>query len=235
MGAVDIQSQEEPSARTVSAVLDAAAEQIAAAGVENARGDAEMLVADALGVKPEQLSVESAGEVPADAAAKIDANVQRRVDREPIAYILGRAASAASRSPSTSACSGRAARPSCWSRSASSCPRARACTRSAPVRARSPWPCSPSAGPAGDRVGPLAGSGRSGARERRAPRPRPRGQRRHRPPGRGRSRSRRPGHRQPSLRHRLDDLRALARDPERAADRRHGILRRGRPRGDPRR
>ena len=91
MGAVDIQSQEEPSARTVSAVLDSAAERIAAAGVENARADAEMLVADAMGVKPEQLSVDSAGEVPADVAEQIEAQVARRIDREPMAYILGRA------------------------------------------------------------------------------------------------------------------------------------------------
>jgi release factor glutamine methyltransferase len=91
MAAVDIQSQEEPSARTVSAVLDAAAERIAAAGVENARADAEVLVADALGVKPKELSVDSAGEVPADVAEAIEARVLRRVDREPMAYILGRA------------------------------------------------------------------------------------------------------------------------------------------------
>lgn len=91
MGAVDIQSQEEPSARTVSAVLDAAAERIAAAGVEDARADAELLVADAMGVKPEQLSVDSAGEVPAEIAEQIEAQVARRIDREPMAYILGRA------------------------------------------------------------------------------------------------------------------------------------------------
>ena len=91
MAAVDIQSQEGPSARTVSAVLDAAAERIAAAGVENARRDAEVLVAEAMGVTPEQLSVDSAGEVPAAVAAKIEELVARRVDREPIAYILGRA------------------------------------------------------------------------------------------------------------------------------------------------
>ncbi len=91
MAAVDVQNQEGPSARTVSAVLDAAAERIAAAGVENARADAEALVADALGVKPEQLSVDSAGEIPAEVAEAIEARVARRVDREPMAYILGRA------------------------------------------------------------------------------------------------------------------------------------------------
>lgn len=91
MAAIDVQSQEGPSARTVSAVLDAAAERLAAAGVENARRDAEVLVADAMGVKPEELSVESGGEIPADVAAAIEERVARRVDREPMAYILGRA------------------------------------------------------------------------------------------------------------------------------------------------
>jgi release factor glutamine methyltransferase len=91
MAAVDIQSQEGPSARTVSAVLDNAAERLAAAGVDNARADAEALVADAMGVKPEQLSVDSAGEVPADIAAAIEERVGRRVEREPMAYILGHA------------------------------------------------------------------------------------------------------------------------------------------------
>jgi release factor glutamine methyltransferase len=91
MAAIDVQSQDGPSARTVSAVLDAAAERLAAAGVENARADAEILVADAMGVKPEELSVESAGEIPADALAAIEERVARRVEREPMAYILGRA------------------------------------------------------------------------------------------------------------------------------------------------
>lgn len=91
MAAVDIQNQDGPSARTLSAVLDAAAERLSAAGVENARADAEVLVADAMGVKPEELSVESAGEIPADVLAAIEERVARRVDREPMAYILGRA------------------------------------------------------------------------------------------------------------------------------------------------
>jgi len=63
----------------------------AAAGVDDARADAEVLVADAMGVKPEQLSVDSAGEIPAEVAAAIEERVGRRVDREPMAYILGRA------------------------------------------------------------------------------------------------------------------------------------------------
>ena len=90
MAAIDVQS-EGPSARTVSAILDDAAERIAAAGVEEARTDAEVLVADALGVRPDELTVESAGEIGAEVAERIERSVQRRVDREPMAYILGRA------------------------------------------------------------------------------------------------------------------------------------------------
>ena len=91
MPAVGVESQEEPRLRTVSALIDAATEKIAAAGVEEARSDAEVLVADALGVIPEKLSVDSAEEVSEGAAAAIEERVGRRVDREPMAYILGRA------------------------------------------------------------------------------------------------------------------------------------------------
>lgn len=91
MAAIDIQSQGGPSPSTVSAVLDAAAERIAAAGVENARADAEVLVADAMGVDPANLSTESAGEIDPAIMAAIEERVARRVDREPMAYILGRA------------------------------------------------------------------------------------------------------------------------------------------------
>lgn len=90
MATVDTQ-REEPTARTVSAVLDAATERIAAAGVENARRDAELIVADALGIKPEDLQVDSADELAPEVAAAIEEKVARRVDREPIAYVLGRA------------------------------------------------------------------------------------------------------------------------------------------------
>lgn len=91
MAAIDIQSEGGPSANTVSAVLDAAAERLAAAGVENARADAEILVADALGVDPAKLSTESAGEIDPAVMAAIEERVARRVDREPMAYVLGHA------------------------------------------------------------------------------------------------------------------------------------------------
>jgi release factor glutamine methyltransferase len=91
MAAIDVKSQEEPRTRTVGAILDDAAERIAAAGVEEARRDAEVIVAEAMGVKPDELSVESAGEVGIEVADRIEAMVERRVDRQPMAYILGRA------------------------------------------------------------------------------------------------------------------------------------------------
>jgi len=90
MAAVNVQSQEDPP-RTVRAAVEAAAERIAAAGVEEARADAEALVADALGVEPAELVRDGAGELDAETLAAIEERVRRRVEREPLAYILGRA------------------------------------------------------------------------------------------------------------------------------------------------
>ena len=87
MAAVEIRSEE--PARTLGGILDAAAERLAAAGCDDPRGDAEALLADALGVKPEELSLEGSEEVSPEVAAKIDERVSRRAEREPLAYILG--------------------------------------------------------------------------------------------------------------------------------------------------
>ena len=91
MSPVDTEKHEGPSARTVSALVDDAAERLAAVGIESPREDAEAIVADALGVKPEELSVDSADDVSPDIAAAIEAKVKKRVEREPLAYVLGRA------------------------------------------------------------------------------------------------------------------------------------------------
>jgi release factor glutamine methyltransferase len=88
MSPVDTE-QDGPTARTVSALVDDAAERLAAAGIETSREDAEAIVADVLGVKREDLSDEV--EVSDEAAAEIEAKVQRRVDRQPLAYVLGKA------------------------------------------------------------------------------------------------------------------------------------------------
>jgi release factor glutamine methyltransferase len=91
MSPVDTEKQEQPSARTVSALVDDAAERLAAVGIDTPREDAEAMVADALGVKPEELSVDSADDVSEEVAAEIEAMVKKRVEHEPLAYVLGRA------------------------------------------------------------------------------------------------------------------------------------------------
>ncbi len=76
---------------TVGELLDAATAKIAAAGCEEPQADAEALVADALGISPEQLSRDGAGEPSPQVVAAIDAAAARRADHEPLAYVLGRA------------------------------------------------------------------------------------------------------------------------------------------------
>jgi release factor glutamine methyltransferase len=89
VAAVDIRSEE--PARTLGGILDAAAERLEAAGCDDPRGDAKALIADALGVKPEELSLDGSDEVSPEAEAAIEQRIARRVEREPLAYILGRA------------------------------------------------------------------------------------------------------------------------------------------------
>ena len=91
MSPVDTEKHEGPSARTISALVDDAAERLAAAGIDSPREDAEAIVADALGVKPSELSVDSADDVSPEVAAKIEAMVKKRVERQPLAYVLGKA------------------------------------------------------------------------------------------------------------------------------------------------
>jgi release factor glutamine methyltransferase len=91
MSPVDTEKQEGPSARTVSALVDDAAERLSAAGIDTPREDAEAIVADVLGVQPKELSVDSPDDVSEEAAADIEDKVKRRVDRDPLAYVLGRA------------------------------------------------------------------------------------------------------------------------------------------------
>jgi len=90
VGPVEVESEGEPSVMTVSAVRKAAEEAIAAAGCEAPKADADALVADALGLNPSELEAGAEDEVSPEAASAIDERVQRRVGREPIAYILGR-------------------------------------------------------------------------------------------------------------------------------------------------
>jgi release factor glutamine methyltransferase len=70
--------------------LSAAVAALEAAGCETPRLDAELLIADALGVDRAALISEPGMPVPAPAARLIGERIRRRVAREPVAYILGR-------------------------------------------------------------------------------------------------------------------------------------------------
>ena len=91
MEAVETGSGGGSSAATVGELLDRATEAIAGAGCEEPRADAEVLVADALGVSVEELSRDGSGEPSPELVAAVEAAVARRADHEPLAYILGRA------------------------------------------------------------------------------------------------------------------------------------------------
>lgn len=75
---------------TAGAAVAAATARLAAAGVDSARLDARLLVAEVVGLTAPALS--SRAELPLDAAqaARLDAMVARREGREPVSRILGR-------------------------------------------------------------------------------------------------------------------------------------------------
>lgn len=79
----------------VSSVRDAigaAVDSLAAAGCETPRLDAELLIADALGVSRAALIADPALPVDGAASRLIGERIRRRAMREPVAYILGRQA-----------------------------------------------------------------------------------------------------------------------------------------------
>jgi release factor glutamine methyltransferase len=78
------------SAPTVAAAQRTATERLRAAGVGSPALDARLLVAKALRATVEQVIMQSANSLPADAAGRLDALVARRAAREPMAQILGR-------------------------------------------------------------------------------------------------------------------------------------------------
>jgi release factor glutamine methyltransferase len=75
---------------TVRDALGAALDALSAAGCETPRLDAEVLVADALGVDRGALAADPDMAVSGSEARLIGERVRRRVAREPVAYILGR-------------------------------------------------------------------------------------------------------------------------------------------------
>ncbi|HEU0019971.1 MAG TPA: peptide chain release factor N(5)-glutamine methyltransferase [Thermoleophilaceae bacterium] len=74
---------------TARDAVGAAVDALAAAGCETPRLDAEVLIADALGVGRGVLVSDPALAVPPGAARTIGERIRRRVAREPVAYILG--------------------------------------------------------------------------------------------------------------------------------------------------
>lgn len=79
-----------PAMATVREALEAAVDGLTAAGVEDARLDAELLLGEATGYERARLAAEPGAEVPAAAARAFGEMVRRRLRREPVAYILGR-------------------------------------------------------------------------------------------------------------------------------------------------
>jgi release factor glutamine methyltransferase len=81
-----------PSAAPVSSVRDAlsaAEDALGAAGIDTPRLDAELLLANSLGVSREALFMDGDAGVPAAAARRAMGLIRRRVAQEPVAYILG--------------------------------------------------------------------------------------------------------------------------------------------------
>lgn len=76
-------------APTVAAVLAAAIARCEAAGVPEPRADAEVLLAHALGTSRTGLVLAARRPMPADAAARFAALLDRRERREPVSYIVG--------------------------------------------------------------------------------------------------------------------------------------------------
>src|SRR5476649_682814 len=62
---------------------------LTAAGIDNARFEARLLLALASGLSVEQLIARGPEEAPLDAATRLRSLTARRVRREPMAYILG--------------------------------------------------------------------------------------------------------------------------------------------------
>lgn len=76
-------------AGAVREALAAASDALVAAGVEDARLDAELLLAEATGWDRARLAAEPEAWLDAAAARRFGEMVRRRVRREPVAYILG--------------------------------------------------------------------------------------------------------------------------------------------------
>jgi release factor glutamine methyltransferase len=75
---------------SIGDALSRATARLSEAGCDTPRLDAELLIAEALGVDRARLVIDASVALDADAAGRVEALVARREAREPVAYILGR-------------------------------------------------------------------------------------------------------------------------------------------------
>jgi release factor glutamine methyltransferase len=78
--------------RSARDAVIAATEELRSAGCASPRFDAELLVAEALGVGRERLHTDPGAPLTAEVEARLGEYVRRRAAREPVAYVLGRRA-----------------------------------------------------------------------------------------------------------------------------------------------
>src|SRR6185437_11458866 len=69
-------------------LINKASQRLAAAGIDNPRLDARVLLAHTLAISPSHLILEIPN-IPAEALAKFESAIARRTNREPLAYITG--------------------------------------------------------------------------------------------------------------------------------------------------
>ncbi len=74
---------------SVQQALRAAVARLAGAGVPDPARDARLLLAQALGIGADRLTLHLPDPLPPDAAARFDAALARRAAREPVSHILG--------------------------------------------------------------------------------------------------------------------------------------------------
>ncbi|MDQ7003964.1 MAG: peptide chain release factor N(5)-glutamine methyltransferase [Ghiorsea sp.] len=73
----------------VQIIIQAASKQLEKASVDAPRKDAELMLMAAWGVSQTDLIIKAYDEVPEDVIVKFEAMLKRRMNREPLAYILG--------------------------------------------------------------------------------------------------------------------------------------------------
>jgi len=86
---VGAQTEGASAAASAAEILSQATESIAAAGCETPESDAKLLIAKALSMRVEEIERDGTTVVTAEARAEIERYVARRIEREPLEYILG--------------------------------------------------------------------------------------------------------------------------------------------------